>query len=401
MRLDKNVFVGRQPIFDRKLDVVAYELLFRNDSGDAAMVTNGERATMQLLASTFTEIGLDRIAGGRRVFVNVTRNFLLGGYPLPPPESGICLEVLENTVIDDRLVEHLRTLAEKGYPVVLDDFVYQHSWEDLMDIASIIKIDILALGRRKTELYANAFKERGLEVLAEKVETQEDFHFCKALGFDYFQGFFLCRPNVVEGRRAPYNRLAVVHLLGVLENPKSTPRQVEEALSLDPSLGYRLLRVINSARPNGRRVSSLRDALEQLEPDEMRHWVRLLVLAGVEEKSHSLMVTALVRAKMCELLATRAGQENSEAYFTVGLMSVLDAMLDAPMPEVLESLPVTDEISDALLYYSGPIGRALSCTLAYERGDFEHVDCGRGQEFIELYLEAIGFADRMGEKLAA
>jgi EAL and modified HD-GYP domain-containing signal transduction protein len=213
------VFVGRQPIYTRKLDVCAYELLFRSNETNRAQVVNGNQATSQVILNTFMEIGLDTIVGQKRAFINLTRDFLLQEYSAVFPAKRVVLEVLEDVPVDAALIAAVRRLSAQGYTIALDDFVYHERLRPLVEVADIIKVDVLALDRKTLSEHSTLLRQYNVQLLAEKVETQDAFKFCKALGFDYFQGYFFCKPEIIKGHRVPANRLATLQLLARLRDP--------------------------------------------------------------------------------------------------------------------------------------------------------------------------------------
>jgi EAL and modified HD-GYP domain-containing signal transduction protein len=398
-----DIFVGRQPIYNRQLDVFAYELLFRSGEGNQAHITDGDWATSQVVLNTFMEIGLETMVGHKLAFINLTRDFILQDYSPVFPAARVVLEVLEDVTVDAALLAAVGSLSAQGYTIALDDFIYHESLQPLVEIADIVKVDILALDRTALQEHVTLLRQFDVKLLAEKVETQDDFKYCKDLGFDYFQGYFFCKPEVVKGQRIPGNRLVILELLAKLQDPEVDFRKLEDVVSRDVSLSYKLLRVINSAFYSlPRKVDSLHQALLILGTKFITSWVSLCILAGIDDKPHELMVTAMVRAKMCELLAKALGYQSQEAYFIVGLFSALDALMDSPMQEVLESLPLSDEITAALLDYEGTLGAVLRRVLAYERGNWDkaHYPGLDSGTITDTYLEAIAWANATDGQLA-
>ena len=392
------VFVGRQPIYTQQLDVFTYELLFRRGEMPHAGVTDGNQATAQVLVNTFLELGLDTLVGAKRAFVNLTRDFLLQDYSLVFPTDRVVLEVLEDVAVDDDVLAALRNLSAQGYTIALDDFFYQEHLRPLVELADIIKIDVLASGRTTVAEQVELLRQYDVPLLAEKVETQEDFTYYKTLGFEYFQGYFFCRPDVVKGQRSPTNRLVILELLAKLQRPGTTFRELEALISRDVSLSYKVLRAANTAiYTQARKVESIHQALRLVGLTAMTNIVSLFLLANIDDKPHELLVTAMVRAKMCEQLARLMQQGNSATFFIVGLLSVLDAFMDRPMPDILPALPLADEIVTALLAHEGMLGATLHCVLAYEQGDWEAVSnlgCPRDL-LVKTYLEALMWATEM------
>ena len=392
------VFVGRQPIYTQQLDVFAYELLFRRGEMPHAGVTDGNQATAQVLVNTFLELGLDTLVGAKRAFVNLTRDFLLQDYSLVFPTDRVVLEVLEDVAVDDDVLAALRNLSAQGYTIALDDFFYQEHLRPLVELADIIKIDVLASGRTTVAEQVEILRQYDVQLLAEKVETQEDFTYYKTLGFEYFQGYFFCRPDVVKGQRSPTNRLVILELLAKLQHPETTFHELEALISRDVSLSYKVLRAANAAiYSQARKVESIHQALRLVGLTAMTNIVSLFLLANIDDKPHELLITAMVRAKMCEQLARLMQQGNSATFFIVGLLSVLDAFMDRPMPDILPALPLADEIVEALLAHEGMLGATLHCVLAYEQGDWEAVHnlgCPRDL-LVKTYLEALMWATEM------
>ena len=391
------VMVGRQPIFDRDLNVIGYELLYRADAHDMrAAFDDPDLATNQVVLNSFVEIGLDQVVGQYPAYINLTRNFLIGKYPIPFPPERVVLEVLESVVADDEVLRALRQLSAQGYRIALDDFVFERCPAELIDIADIIKIDVQALDRTEVERHVRLLQGRHLKLMAEKVETHEEFERCKKLGFDFFQGYFLCYPNVVEGTRVTMDRLTSLEILAKLQDPHVSLGDLDELLRRDVVLGYKLMRLVNSMSTEfTHKVDSLRQAAAVLGLRAIKNWLTLVSIGGRGHPPRELIRTALMRAKMCELLASEQGAGSREKFYTVGLFSVLDAMLGIPMDRVVNELPLSDDISGALLTFEGTLGGALKCVIAYERGQWRDVHwLGlERHQITEAYYEALGWVE--------
>ncbi len=399
----RSIFIGRQPIYDRKLHVYAYELLYRSGEENSAGLPDGDTATSQVILNAFTEIGIENLVGEHLAFINLTRGFIIGDNPLPLAQGKVVLEVLEDIVVDEPLIEAVRKLSQSGYLIALDDFIFHESLRPLVDIADIIKIDVRALTRETVSAHVKALRSSKARLLAEKVETQEEFEYYKELGFDYFQGYFFSRPKVITRHAIPANRLAILRLLGRLHDPDVAIKELEVLISQDVSLSYRLLRYINSAFFSlPRKVESLHQAIVYLGNASIKTWVTLIALSGIDDKPSELLTLALVRGKMCELLAERLKLPDKESYFIVGLFSALDAMMDAPLAQVVENLPLSPTVVAALLKHEGRAGEALHCTLAYEKSDWDQIDCSRMDENViaQSYLDAVAWADQAMKELA-
>ncbi len=397
-----NVFVGRQPIYDRQLDVIAYQLLFRSSVVNQAECVVPYQASAQVILNTIVDIGLDALVGDKRAFIVVTRGFLLSDHMLMFPSDRIGIGVPQDMVVDDEVLEVLRALSAQGYTIALDRFIYHDSLRPLVELADIIKLDVSDLDRPRLEEYVALLRQYEVTLLAEKVETQEEFRYCIDLGFDYVQGFFLCEPEVIKGQRIPANRLALAQVLAELQQPEVNFGKLEVLISRDVTLSYRMLRIINSAYYGiQRKTDTIGQALIFLGTTAITSLVSLLLLANIDDKPHDLLTTALVRAKMCELLVQEQKRRTGSTFFLVGLLSVLDAFLDRPMPDILASLPLSEAITQALLAHEGELGVTLRCVMAYERADWAEVDaCGFEREvLVDAYLKAIAWADQMHSTL--
>lgn len=399
----QDVYIGRQPIYGRSLDVYAYELLFRGGNVNFADFTEGDRATSQVILNAFTEIGLDRVVGERMAFLNLTRGFIIGEYPLPVPNHRVVLEVLEDVSPEPDVVAGLKRLKEAGYTIALDDYVPDVLTTPLLELADIVKVDCLDQGPDEIREMIQPLLPFGAKLLAEKIETQEQFDSCRDLGFEYFQGFFLSRPNVIQDRGVPANRLTVLLVLAELQDPAADMERVHELVTQDVALSYKLLRHINTTSFGLRReVESVQEALVYLGLDRVRSLACLFLLASMDDKPHDLIVTSMLRGKMCQLMAEAAtnGPPTDRA-FTVGLFSTLDALLDSPMAVILEKLPLHEDLKEALLDGRGDLGGLLASSLAYERGDWEAVGClglDRGQ-IKAAFLGAVEWVDRVDREL--
>jgi EAL and modified HD-GYP domain-containing signal transduction protein len=392
--MSSSLFACRQPIFDRRLNVIGYELLYRSYAADQAQFTDGDRATTQVILNAFAEFGLEAMVGNRKAFINLTRNFILDRYPIPFPAQHMVLEVLEGITIDDTLLRFLYTLSQRGFQIALDDVASPTSLKPLLNLADIIKVDLLATDRSRLTENVRFLRQYRAKLLAEKVETQRDLDLCKRLGFDYFQGYFLCRPNIIRGRAILPARLVILRLVSKLLDPEIDYGKLEEIIAQDVTLSYKLLRLVNSASFGiPMKINSIRQAMAFLGIDQLRGWLTLFLMSDTADKPRELTILALTRAKMCELLARACRMADSETYFLVGLFSVLDALMDLPIEQVLSTLRLSDAICAALMEGYGPMGSALGCTLNYERAAWDQVgflnlDPGRIRD---IYLETLGW----------
>jgi len=391
------VRVARQPIFDRRLEVVGYELLFRAGDATTAVVADPERATATVVLNSFTELGLERVVGARPAWINVSRDFVLHGFATSVPPDLVLLEILEDELIDDELVTAITALKQQGHRFALDDFHYTPSAEPLLQLVDVVKLDLLALGRDNLADEIARLRPYGVSLLAEKLEAQEDFAYCLNAGCDLFQGYFFCRPELVQGRRVDANRLSLLRLLAALQDPSIELADLERTIALDVSLSYRLLRYINSAFFGLRQeVRSVGQALALLGMERLKQWAALSIFTSIEVKPAELSLIALIRARFCELAFRHASGANASELFTLGLFSVIDALMDLPMEEVLERIPFPQDMRLALITHEGPKGRLLDCVTALERGDFEQAEA-LVPDAGDLYASALAWANRAAD----
>ena len=390
-----DVHVGRQPIFDRSLQVYGYELLFRASDAATSASMAGDMATTQVIVNTFAEFGLERLVNDRLAFVNVTRGFVSGLLPIPLPPGAVVLELLENIPAEPDVVEGVRRLRSEGFALALDDYDGEPDRIELLRHCSYVKIDLEQVApERLPELVASC-QEHDVRLVAERVESISDMERCLELGFHYFQGYHLLRPDVVSAPAISPSQLACFQLLGQISSPDISISEIEATLRTDIAVNYRLLRAVNAAYSgSARRISSIRDALVLIGLIRLRSWLLLLALTDAEQVNEEVLSSALTRARTCELLAVSVPDANPESAFVVGLLSSLDEVLGVPMDELLTRLPLADEIQAALLCHAGPLGGLLDAVLAYEVHGEIPTDGLRFDPFemSRSYLAAVGWS---------
>ncbi|MEQ8857734.1 MAG: HDOD domain-containing protein [Pseudomonadales bacterium] len=394
-------YLARQPIYDSGLRVAGYELLFRDGDCGRAEFVDGDRATSEVVSSGVIDIGLSNLVGAHPAFINTSRRFLDGDLPLPDHRQQIVLEVLEDVRVDSALIARLEALSQAGYRIALDDFVYGPDSDALLAVADYVKLDVQALSAAQLADHVARVRAHSSRLIAEKVETYDMLAACRELGFDLYQGFFFCRPRVISGTRPETNRLAVLQLITRLQDPEAGIEELERLVSCDPALCYRLLKYINSAYCGVRaEVTSIRQALIMVGTSRLRGWATLLLMSRLSDgKPSELITTALIRARFCELLGGDDGAHDANQYFTVGLLSVLDALLDVPMSAVVDELPLDAEVCRALSGHAGPLGKTLARVIDYERGPggMRQIGVGAG----DVYVQALGWATETQHALVA
>ncbi|RLU03504.1 MAG: HDOD domain-containing protein [Ketobacter sp.] len=396
--MDSNpILLARQPIYDRDLNLFAYELLFRPPH-PSDWVWDGDEATSQLVINAFTEIGIDKVCDNRTAFINFTRKWLVS----PPPFDArhVTVEVLEDVEPDAEVVNGVMALKEAGFTIALDDFEFDAKWEPLLKMAHIIKIDVLAHQNEALEELVAQLAPYKVKLLAEKVEDYEMQERCKDLGFEYFQGFFLSRPQNVHGAPMPTNKIVVMRLLAELQNPEASVTKLEDIITSDIALSTKILRICNTAKyATMNKIDSIRRAVVLLGMNTLKQWSSLIALSRMSDKPSELICLTLSRARMMELLAKAVGKDNPDTFFTVGMFSFIDAYFDRSKEELLQSLPFDDALNDALLHFEGETGKLLRNVIAHERGNWQEIDwqeldaLGIQEDlFEEIYLESLLWA---------
>jgi len=364
-------FVARQPILTKHEKVFGYELLFRDGVESYFCPPDPEAASRSTLDTSLL-MGLDVLCDGRRAFINCTRDMLLKDYITLLPSSQTVVEILESVEPDDLVMAACQRLKEAGYTIALDDFGVEDPRQPLTDIADILKVDVRATTAEQRAAMVRRYGPWRCRMLAEKVETREEFVAAKKAGFLYFQGYFFRKPEIMKAHEIAGNQLNYVRMLQAVSKTELDPREIENAIKGEASLCYRLLRYMNSAVFGfANEIHSVRHALSILGEREVRRWVRLVVtLSAGQNKSSELVLSALVRARFCELLSPKI-QSGDADLFLLGLLSMMDSILEVSMAEVLDSVPIDQETKAVLLGGGSRLRPLYQLMLAQESGDWQ------------------------------
>ncbi|MBK5963580.1 hypothetical protein CCR95_05610 [Thiocystis minor] len=400
----QDFLIARQPIYDHDMGVVGYELRYRHACAERARIEDMDLASLSVILASFLHIGLDTLVGSALAFVRMTRRLVVDESLSPFFEGQVVLELPDDVEPDEQVIAGLTRLKEAGHKLSFGNLADRPNAGTLLAMADYIKLDVLNHDpdwlRRRIDL-AHAY---GARAVAAKVETQALHEGCKALGFDYFQGFFYCRPKTIEQRSLASNQAVVLRLIQQLEDPDVELRDLERVLAQDVVLTYKLLRYVNSATFARRReIESLREALTLIGLKRIRDWARLILMGQVANgKPRELIVTGMIRARMCERLAERFLPEIQHQMFIVGLLSILDALLDSEMPDLLDHLSLSLPIKLALLDREGPQGELLQQVIEYEQGHWEALDHGGipTDEYARTYLETLKWCDEVMKVLS-
>ncbi len=396
-------FVSRQPIFTRDRRVYGYELLFRSGLDSFAGLEDGDAATRQMMADSYGLLGIDALVHGKKAFIRVPNELLLDDWVTLLRPDEFVIEISGALEPNEDVVGACQRLRDAGYTLALDAVSYEQRDHPLARLVQMFKVDALTTAGPERSALVEHFRPLGIDLLAGKVETHGAFNEAHRAGFQYFQGYFFCGPVMLGEKRPRPIHVHCLELLRELHRPATDLWRIEELVKRDVSITYRLLRYINSAYFGLRqRVHSVRHALNLLGETESRRWLSLIAVASVaEEKPLELMLQATARARLCELLAAPAGLgERAEELFLVGLFSLLDAILDQPLAEILERVALGLEIERALLGDANPLRDVLDLAVAYERAEWgrlselsQRLSVG---EFVlpPLYRDALDWSER-------
>ena len=399
-----DAFLARQPILNRDLQLYGYELLFRNGAENYFRPVDGDLATASLISDAVHIHSLEKLTDGCMSFINFPRNSLVQDlYTVLPPATTV-VEVLESVELDNELLEACRRVKRQGYMLALDDYVLEARFDALLSIIDILKVEFPALSEQQHYTVVESARRYGFKLLAEKVETTEQCEFARQLGYDYFQGYFFCKPQMLSARRLPESNLQSLRLLQLVSQSKFDLDKVEELIRGDISLSYKLLRYLNS--PVFRRqspVQSARQAVVSLGQQPLRKWMSVIAVHGLSaQKPSELMQTSLIRARFNELLSERVFDKTfSSECFIAGMFSLLDAMLDQPMSDILKELNLSEDVRLALLRMDSPLRSIVELAVAIENGDWDAIDrlthlLGIEEaEAFRLHAESIAWASQM------
>jgi EAL and modified HD-GYP domain-containing signal transduction protein len=383
------VLFARQAIVARGGRLAGYELLYRGEGGSESP----HAATSRVAASALSDLGLRQATGGAPAFLNVTTEFLLAMDPLPFGPEGVVLEIAADRLPDEPLLERLGRLRQHGYMLALDGYAGQPAADPLLDYATLAKVDARNLNPSGLALTVAHLRARGIRPIANGVDAHSDHDRCADAGFELFQGDFVCRPREVVGHNVPTASIGALRLAAGISagGDDGDIDELEKAIALDPGLSLRLLRFVNSAAFSLRhQIKSVRQAIVLLGPRTVRQWALVLLLAGIGEHRGPLLTTALARARTLELVASIQGFTARDAWFSVGLLSVSDALAGAPLEEVVSELPLAEDVIAALVHRTGPKGAALSAAIACERGQLPVTS---PRIALMAYADAVAWAD--------
>ena len=399
----QSFWIARQPIFDRRRKLAAYELVFRG-TGDAqsAQIIDGTRATAQVIVQGVMSADIEAVSGGLPMFVNFTQELLLGDAGLALNPKTFVVEVLEDVPATSSVLSSCRRLRAAGHRVALDDVTDPARVEAFAGVATLVKIDWMQTPRDRINEIASTARQRRMQLLAEKIEDESDLRHAEELHRDYFQGFYLSKPESLRRSALPSIEAASARLLQAVSRPDLDLDEITDALVADPSVTYRLLRTVNSAAQGlDRRVTSIREVILFLGQDEVRRVATLVMLGSITGGAEHLLVEAVAKARFCDALAADLGESGDRQFhfYTTGLLSGIDGLLGCSMTEALAALPISDEVTEAFVSQGGFAAEVLRLATSYLHGDWSAVDRACAQLEIDqrrltaIHREAVEIAD--------
>ncbi|MFC5604096.1 EAL and HDOD domain-containing protein [Sporosarcina koreensis] len=401
--MESQVFVGRQPILDSEGRIYGYELLYRNSEQNRFPEIDPEQATIQLLVNTFLSIGVDQISGKSKSFINFSGELLIKDIFSRLKPEYVVIEILEDVEITPSLISRIREIKQDGFQLALDDFILQDQYalhNELFELINYVKVDFLAVdekGRRVIERFIKKYPH--IKMLAEKIETEEQYQIAKRNGYDLFQGYFFAKPEIIKGVEIPANFNLYMQIISKLNENNPDIDEVANLILQDISLTYKLLRFINTMNFSvPKSVTSVKQAVILIGMRELRKWMRILMLQDISDHSSSGRIKALVsysmsRAKMCELVAVRTGYPTGDEHFFVGLFSLLDAIMKRSWNDILPMFPFSDEVAETLQGKKTDLTPYLELAIATERFDMKNID-EIGKRFGVSKNEIVAFSNK-------
>lgn len=384
------ILIARQPIYNKILGIYGYELLFRSADKDKTGL-EPVKATTQVIASSICDPDHIGVSHQRKIAINVTRAFLDVFQDIHLPADQVIIDIAENILVDDKFISKLIELKNLGYQISIGGFIHLTD-QRMLSLADIFRINVRIISHEKLRKLITYLKRyKNLSLLALKIESVEEYKEFSVMGFDYFQGYFLGHPRIYERKDLTTSQVSLLQLLATIHN-KDTPIQtLERIITQDASLSYKLIKLVNTPIFKGfQEIDSIKQAIVFLGRKEISKWASLLILRGGNDKPVALMEIALQRSKTCELLAEKA-ELSTDNYFSVGIFSALDLLLDKPLENILANLPLSNDFKAAVIEHEGSMGQALSCALAFENGEW--AECGfenlSSDDLFSAYHEAI------------
>lgn len=398
-----DVFIARQPIFDKDQKVYAYELLYRSGSENSSQFKSGDSATSDVVINSLM-IGADTLTEGHRAFINFTESLIKDEVPKMFSKSYLVVELLEDIIPDMTLVNHVRELKALGYTIALDDYIASYEYEELVELADIIKVDFLLTTADERWSIAQKFHKMNKMMLAEKVETLDEFEEARELGFMFFQGYFFAKPRILKGKDMTSMNVNYLEILRELDQPDPGYDKMAKIMERDVALTFKLLKLINSpAFYTNSKINSVKHAMVMLGFKEIRKWLMVVMLRDMgKNKPDEILKICLVRARMAEMIATLSGMDQRKnEMFIMGLFSMIDTLMDQDLYSILGGLPLEDDIKAAMMGQKNKLHQMFMIVTSYEKGLWDQLlrDCNalniNYSEVPDLYYNALVWAEKV------
>jgi len=395
------VYVARQPIFDRNMNIYGYELLYRRSANNFYEGLDDGQATSELIHNAFLVMQFDDLTNGNRAFINFSEDLLEKEIPFLLSEDTIVVEILERVKVTDTLIKSCKKLKENGYTIALDDYIFQETFLPLVKLADIIKVEFNGSDLDQQRKLIKENKEKTF--LAEKIETIEDYRIALNMGYDLFQGYFFSKPVILTGKKIEILNSSLIKMIEALNQEEPDLQQITEIIEKDLALSYKLLKMANSVIfASKSRIYSIKQALVRLGIEELKKWVYLMALRGIQNKrNQELINNCLIRGKLMELIALETGMKNKHLeFFLTGMFSSIDTLLNRNMEDIIDELPLTEDVKEALLKKDNELKKVLDIVLCYEMANWvepgkRFIDNMANDCFVNLYIKALRWVNEV------
>ncbi|MDO5095900.1 MAG: EAL domain-containing protein [Peptostreptococcaceae bacterium] len=401
-----DVYMARQPIYDAVKKLSAYELLYRADENNRfASDVSGDEATSILVSDAITVFGINNITNGNLAYINFTKQLIMDDFALLLSPDEVVIEILEDTIIDDEIIQKLAELKKRNYKIALDDYTGDERYDSIMEFVDIIKVDFRAVDRIKMAEIANVYKKQGKVLLAEKIETEEDFLLAIQSGYELFQGYYFSKPKMLKGRSVKLDASGYATIIVELGKLDPDFKSLSEAIKVNPNLTYKLLQYVNTLKfAQKMTVSSIQMALVTMGLNEVRRWILLIMAREFSyNKQDELVKTSFIRGVFAEKLAqkTQDLSHRSHEAFLLGVFSMMEAISGISTEDLMREMPLNDDVKGALHGEDNSFRRLLNFVENYENAnwdeivkDLEHYNVDR-ESVLRIYLECVVYADML------
>ncbi|MEJ8554664.1 EAL and HDOD domain-containing protein [Tepidibacter sp. Z1-5] len=403
-----NIYIARQPIFDNEYNVIAYELLYRNSDGNFFNGNVSDNvATSILLINSYFNFGINNLVGESKAFINFDSHLIKSGIAELLNKDKVVIEILENVEPDKKLLKEIKRLNELGYTLAIDDYTTDYKYSEITNLCDIVKVDFIENTKDGIEALVKELKKLGKLILAEKIETKEEFEWAKSIGFDYYQGFYFSKPSLQKGKALSESALQYVKLMNELNTAEPNFKVLSDIIGVDISLTYKLLNIVNSNSRMQNDITSIQQAIAILGVNELRRWLSLAMVQDIcKQETNEAVRYAMIRLNLLKEIALHSNLKNSvEELSLLGTLSIVDTVLEMDMAEALKSIPISKEMKNTLLGKKTMYSDAMTLCFAYERGAFDDIRNSASNINYEIkllsshYLASVKWADKMFEEL--